>query len=124
MPNDSMLPGPFDYVNQYHAETISTGRAKQLSDGKVVTVNAIGVEHEGKIYTVPGYDRNTGKLLSPEEAKSKHMNAILEGKVAGIPLKFDGPASKHPANVLAKQNHRKMESPREQARAIDAVYWK
>ena len=60
----SSLPSMQEYmsfVNQYHADTVRQKKAARTPDGRVMTVNAKGVEHKGMIYTVPGYDRDTGK---------------------------------------------------------------
>lgn len=123
MPKNTLLPGEFDYVNQYHKETVRQGKARLNKDKSITTVKTVGVEVDGMIYNVPGFDRESGLDLSPEEAKQKHGEAISKGQIKGIPAKFDGPIESHPANVLAKQNHKALD--KEVIKPDSgAVYWR
>jgi hypothetical protein len=97
---------PFDFVNQYHRETVKSRKARRNKDGSVTTVLSQGVEIDGKIYTLPGYDRDTGKDMTQQEAVKKFMPAIRAGLIPGIPAKWDGPMNQHPANVGASNNHK------------------
>ena len=73
----SSLPSMQEYmsfVNQYHADTVRQKKAARTPDGRVMTVNAKGVEHKGMIYTVPGYD---GKELSERALLKKPVVSKL-----------------------------------------------
>jgi len=95
----------FEFVNKYHSDTVNSGKARKNADGSITTVRARGVEYNGKIYTVPGYDRDTGRDLTEDQARERYMPQIQSGEIVGIPTAFDGPLEQHPANVGARLNH-------------------
>lgn len=103
------------FVNKYHADTVAQKKATKLQNGSIMTVNSKGVAVNGKIYTVPGYDRDTGKILSDEEALARFMPDIKAGRIAGIPLDLgqDMRGAKHPANIYARENHKNIEASEE-----------
>ena len=96
------------FVNKYHADTVAKKKAAKLQNGSIMTVNAKGVVVNGKIYTVPGYDRDTGKILSDGEALERFMPDIKAGRIAGLPLDLGQGmrGAKHPANIYARENHK------------------
>lgn len=114
----SNLPSMEDYmsfVNKYHADTVRTKKAARTEDGRVMTVNATGVEHKGMIYTVPGYDRETGKELSSSEAYERYLPDIEAGRVKGLPAGKAGMDKKtgvHLANLYARKNHKNVKADR------------
>jgi len=114
----SSLPSMEEYmsfVNQYHSDTVRAKKAARTSDGRVMTVNAKGVEHKGMIYTVPGYDRETGKELSDSEAYKKYLPDIEAGRVKGLPAGKAGVDAKtgiHFANLYARKNHKNVKADR------------
>ena len=100
-------------MNQYHRDTVRQKKAARLEDGRVMTVNAKGVQHKGMIYTVPGYDRDTGKELSDEEAYKKYLPDIEAGRVKGIPsgkAGVDPKSGVHFANLYARENHKNVKA--------------
>ena len=103
------------FVNKYHADTVAQKKAAKLENGAIMTVNSKGVVVNGKVYTVPGYDRDTGKILSDEEALSRFMPDIKSGRVVGIPLDLgkDMRGPNHPANVYARENHKNIKASEE-----------
>ena len=100
------------FVNQYHADTVKQKKAAKLQNGSVMTVNAKGVVVDGKIYTVPGYDRDTGKILDDKAALARYMPDIKAGRVVGLPLDLgkDMRGANHPANTYARENHKNVEA--------------
>ena len=113
----SALPNMQQYmafVNQFHNDTVRLGKAAKTEDGRVMTVNAKGVAHKGMIYTVPGYDRDTGLELSDEEAYKRYLPDIEAGNVLGVPAGKEGidpKTGQHIANTYAKQNHVSVTAP-------------
>ncbi len=102
-------PSPVSFINKYHTDTISQKKVLQRADGRKTTVNAYGIPLGNKIYLVPGYDRDSGKVLSEEEAYSFWKNKIpsleKEGLIQGIEDNWTGSIEDHPANVIARENH-------------------
>ena len=90
----SNLPSMEDYmsfVNKYHADTV----------------------RKGMIYTVPGYDRETGKELSSSEAYERYLPDIEAGRVKGLPAGKAGMDKKtgvHFANLYARKNHKNVKA--------------
>ena len=50
--------------------------------GQPVTANVIGVEHEGKIYNVPSYNRRGG-FYTQKQAKEVFKQDIEQGRIKG-----------------------------------------
>lgn len=109
---------PFEFVNKWHSKTIADKKVLRNSDGRPTTVNAVGVQVGDKVYTVPGYipDAEGGPKLFKQGTPNwedraaaywvdKIPNLVKEGKLVGIPAKWNGPIETHPANVGAKRNH-------------------
>tara|TARA_R110000796_G_scaffold143647_1_gene260322 strand:- start:197 stop:592 length:396 start_codon:yes stop_codon:yes gene_type:complete len=115
---------PFSFVNQYHADTIEQRKALRRADGRVTTVNAVGVPLNGQIYMVPGYDRDTGKVLTEAEAYQAYKDIIpsleKQGLLVGIEDNWVGDMENHPANVAARENHKFMD---EAEIDEDAITW-
>ena len=114
----SKLPSQESYMaftNKYHADTVAQKKAAKQQNGSVMTVNATGVVYNGQIYTVPGYDRETGQRMTPDEALERFKPDIEAGRVAGLPLDLgkDMRGAKHLANVYARENHKNIEAPEE-----------
>ena len=112
----STLPNMQQYmafVNQFHNDTVRLGKAAKTEDGSVMTVNAKGVQHNGMVYTVPGYDRDSGLELTDEEALAKYLPDIEAGNVLGLPAKtaLDPKTGEHLANTYARQNHVSIKAP-------------
>ena len=103
------------FTNKYHADTVAQKKGARQQNGSVMTVNATGVVYNGKIYTVPGYDRETGQRMTPDEALERFKPDIEAGRVAGLPLDLgkDMRGAKHLANVYARENHKNVEAPEE-----------
>jgi hypothetical protein len=115
---------PFSFVNQYHQDTIDQRKALRRTDGRVTTVNAIGVPVNGKIYMVPGFNRDTGQILTEAEAYRLYAPEIPkleeQGKIVGIEDNWVGDINDHPANVAARENHKFMD---EAEIDEDAITW-
>ena len=104
---------PTDFINQYHHDTVNQRKVLRRQDGGNTTVNAVGIPVNGKIYLVPGYDRESGKLLSEDEAYNFWASQIpqleKEGKISGIEDNWVGELKDHPANIIAQENHKFMD---------------
>lgn len=115
MSNFPSMDEYMSFVNQYHADTVRAKKAARTPDGRIMTVNAKGVEHKGMIYTVPGYDRETGIELSDKQAYETYLPDILAGRVKGLPAGKAGVDPKsgvHLANVYARKNHKNVKADR------------
>ena len=103
----------FGYL--YHLETIKQGKVGLSSDNKPVTAYVDGVEHNNKVYNLPLYDRDTGKILSHEQALTKFKPQIETGEIESFALlkgKFEqgeDTLQNHPANIRAKEEHQKID---------------
>jgi hypothetical protein len=104
------MTSPVDFINQYHKDTVAQKKALQNPDGSITTVNSMGIPLNGKIYLVPGYNRDTGKKLTEEEAYSLWKNKIpkleKKGLIVGIEDNWAGERQDHPANVISRENHK------------------
>jgi len=115
--------GPFDLVNAYHRDTINQKAAATNADGDPVTVNAMGIDVNGRIYMVPGYDRETGKIYTQSEEDQKalkeaYIPLINKGVIPSVaPLAWDGDPREHPARVAAQENHSFMDAQADEAMA-------
>lgn len=115
--------GPFDLVNAYHRDTIDQKAAATNADGDPVTVNAMGIDVNGRIYMVPGYDRETGKIYTQSEEDQKalkeaYIPLINKGVIPSVaPLAWDGDPREHPARVAAQENHSLMDAQADEAMA-------
>jgi len=104
----------FDFVNNWHRNTIASNKVAKDAQGRNVTVNAVGLPIGDKIYMVPGYLPETGEILTEDEAYSYWKDKIpqleKEGQLSGIPNNWMGnDMSQHPANVMARKNHEFMD---------------
>ena len=104
----------FKFVNDWHKNTIDSKKVAKTKEGQNVTVNAVGLPFDGKIYMVPGYLPDEGKILTEDEAYSYWKDKIpqleKEGQIVGIPNNWVGKdVSQHPANVMARKNHEFMD---------------
>jgi len=115
--------GPFDLVNAYHRDTIEEKAAATNAEGDPVTVNAMGIDVNGRIYMVPGYDRETGKIYTQSEEDQKALKEIYtplinKGVIPSVaPLAWDGDPREHPARVAAQENHSFMDAQADEAMA-------
>ena len=105
----------FQFVNDWHRNTVNSKQVAKTAEGENVTVNAYGLPIAGKIYMVPGYLPDEGKILTEDEAYSYWKDKIpqleKEGKLVGIPNNWVGKDIKqHPANVMARKNHEFMDN--------------
>ena len=85
--------GPHDFVNQYHIDTIKADKNLRNKDNSVTTVMARGLEVDGKIYQVPGYDREEGRILDlgedgeiqgDTEIRRKWEPLVRQGKIPAV----------------------------------------
>ena len=60
---EAPAPDPHAFVNQYHRDTLKDEKGLRNADESVTTVMARGLEIDGQIYQVPGYDREEGRIL-------------------------------------------------------------
>jgi hypothetical protein len=72
-------------IVDFHDETMRTGKIGRDSMGRPVTVNSTGVlikegPLEGSFVAVPGFNRETGKLMSEAEAFKYWRKEIEAGK--------------------------------------------
>tara|TARA_R110002051_G_scaffold260658_1_gene320448 strand:- start:537 stop:1508 length:972 start_codon:yes stop_codon:yes gene_type:complete len=116
--------GPFDLVNAYHRDTIEEKAAATDREGRPVTVNATGIDVNGRIYMVPGYDRETGKIYTDSEEDQKALKEtytplINKGVIPSVaPTAWEGQDMlQHPANVAARENHSLMDAQADEAMA-------
>lgn len=115
--------GPFDLVNAYHRDTIEEKAAATDREGRPVTVNATGIDVNGRIYMVPGYDRETGKIYTDSEEDQKALKEIYtplinKGVIPSVaPTAWDGDPAEHPANIAAQENHSMMDAQADEALA-------
>lgn len=119
--------GPFELVNAYHKDTIAKKAAATVlnEEGRrlPVTVNAMGIDVNGRIYMVPGYDRDTGKIYTQSEEDQKALKEVYiplinKGVIPSVaPTAWDGDPNRHPANVAAQKNHDMMDAQTEDALA-------
>lgn len=105
---------PFGFTNRYHFDTLAQNKARMNEDGSVTTVLSQGVMYNGKIYAVPGYDRDTGRNLTEDEALQKFMPNILRGEIPGLPARngvgIQGNSNNSPHNMYAASNHALLEA--------------
>tara|TARA_E500000331_G_C16709016_1_gene477298 strand:+ start:92 stop:484 length:393 start_codon:yes stop_codon:yes gene_type:complete len=96
------------FINKWHRETISQNKVLKRANGQATTVAAVGIPYEGSIYLVPAYLRD-GKVLTEDEVYNhwitKLPKLIQDGEITGIEDNYQGPIEKHPANVIAEENH-------------------
>ena len=116
----------YSFTYKYHLDTIKKKLARSEPDGKITTVRTIGVPYKGRIYNIPSYDRDTGRIMSNEEALKKFLPYIKKGAVDSFPEKWDGPIEEHPANVAARIEHQILESSDKYIKSINPEYqwWK
>ena len=106
------------FTQRYHLETLKQHKARLNKDGSITTVFAVGVPYKGRIYNVPGYDRDSGLMVNPEDPKEmesliqKWKPQIESGEIESFPSKFDGDIKDHPANVIARKEHEWIEQNR------------
>ena len=94
------------YSQKYHMETLRQNKALLNEDGSITTAYTVGVMHNGKIYNLPAYDRDTGEIIRDhKKLLDKYMDDINTGKVEGYPAKYKGDIKKHPANIAAQTEH-------------------
>jgi len=72
-------------IVQFHDETIRLGRIGRDDMGRPVTVNSTGIKIKrgpftGSFVAVPGFNRETGKLMNEDEAFRYWEKEINEGK--------------------------------------------
>ena len=75
---------------------------------------ASGISYGGKIYMVPSYNRETGEIMNEDQTQEFWSEKIPElersGRIWPIPDNWGGPLGDHPANVMARENHRALET--------------
>jgi len=82
------IPTLEDYMalsNQYHFDTVDQKKARRNKDGGLTTVYSTGVEVDGMIYELPGYDRDTGRKLTEDQVRAKYLPLIRSGQLPGLP---------------------------------------
>jgi len=72
-------------IVQYHDKTIETGTVGKDDEGRPVTVYSIGIKipkgepNAGKFVSVPGYNRETRKIMNEGDAYKRYKKEIGEG---------------------------------------------
>lgn len=96
------------FINQWHRDTIAQNKVLKRTNGQATTVAAVGIPYQGSIYLVPAYLRD-GRVLKEDEVYNhwvtKLPKLIESGQISGIEDNYKGPIEKHPANVIAAENH-------------------
>jgi hypothetical protein len=73
-------------IVKYHRVTMDTKRVGKDKDGRPVTVYSTGVKipkgdpNAGKFVAIPGYNRDTGTIMSEMEAYNYWRDDVISGK--------------------------------------------
>lgn len=90
---EAPAPDPHAFVNQYHRDTLKDEKGLRNDDESVTTVMARGLEVDGQIYQVPGYDREEGRILDlgedgeiqgDTEIRRKWEPLVRQGKIPPV----------------------------------------
>jgi len=77
---NSVLPY-LQFIHDYHQDTVDQGKALQRPSGEITTVYSTGIPYKGKIYEVPAYDRETGRLMDNSEVAKKYIPMLESGEL-------------------------------------------
>ena len=92
-------------IINYHTDTVKQGKQLINKDGSVTTVYSTGIKTpDGKFVSVPGYNRETGKIMSEEEAYNYWQKDIEAGK---FPIYDTG----EELNKRSQELHKLIEAP-------------
>lgn len=92
-------------IINYHTDTVKQGKQLINKDGSVTTVYSTGIKTpDGKFVSVPGYNRDSGKIMNEEEAYNFWKKDIEAGK---FPVYNSG----EELNKRSKELHKFMEAP-------------
>lgn len=92
-------------IINYHTNTVKQGKQLINKDGSVTTVYSTGIKTpDGKFVSVPGYNRDSGKIMNEEEAYNFWKKDIEAGK---FPVYNSG----EELNKRSKELHKFMEAP-------------
>ena len=83
------------FIHDYHNDTVNKGLALRQENGEITTVYSRGIPFQGKIYEVPAYDRNSGSLMSEDEAYEKYTPMLESGSLQKKYGDFGIPKSKY-----------------------------
>ena len=103
----SVLPH-LQFIHDFHNETIEQGKALRNADGSITTTYSIGVPYKGKIYEVPGYDRDAGKKMTEDEAYEKYVPMLESGELQEKYGDFGIPKSNYKTILNLYQQYKKM----------------
>jgi len=93
-------------IINYHTDTVKQGKQLINEDGSVTTVYSTGIKTpDGKFVSVPGYNRETGKIMSEEEAYNYWQKDIEAGK---FPIYDTG----EELNKRSQELHKLIEEPK------------
>ena len=102
-------------IIKYHQDTVSQGKELVNEDGSVTTVYSTGIQTpDGKFVAVPGYNRETGKIMSEEEAYNYWQKDIEAGK---FPIYDTG----EELNRRSQELHKLMEEPTSSVDIMDKI---
>jgi hypothetical protein len=100
------------FIHDYHNETVDKGLAlrhpDELGRPQVTTVFSTGIPFEGKIYEVPGYDRETGKVMSEDEVFEKYMPLLESGSLQEKYGDFGIPKANYKTIMNLYQDYKKI----------------
>lgn len=103
---NSVLPY-LQFIHDYHQDTVDQGKAFQGSNGQITTVYSTGIPYKGKIYEVPGYDRETGKLMSEDEVAEKYIPMLESGELQKKYGDFGIPKDNYKTIIQLYQKYKK-----------------
>lgn len=103
----SVLPY-LQFIHDFHNETIEQGRALKNADGSITTTYSIGIPYNGKVYEVPGYDRDIGRKMTEDEAYKKYVPMLESGELQEIYGDFGIPENNYKTILNLYQQYKKM----------------
>ena len=104
---NSVLPH-LQFIHDYHNETVSQGKALKNADGSITTTYSIGIPFGGKIYEVPGYDRDAGTIMTEDQAFAKYTPMLKSGELQKKYGDFGIPKSNYKTILNLYQKYKKM----------------
>lgn len=103
---NSVLPY-LQFIHDYHQDTVNQGKAFQKSNGEITTVYSTGIPYNGKIYEVPGYDRETGKFMNEDEVAEKYIPMLESGELQKKYGDFGIPEDNYKTIIQLYQKYKK-----------------
>jgi len=104
---NSVLPN-LQFIHDYHNETVKQGKALKNADGTITTTYSIGIPFGGKIYEVPGYDRDTGKKMTEDEVFKIYIPMLESGELQRQYGDFGIPKGNYKTIINLYQQYKKM----------------